>query len=801
MTDDEQLARMNAPTGDSDRRHRLAVVGLVARRILPIARHPVARVVASLAVVGFIVGGLLQFRVDTRLETFLPDDPSVASLEDKARAFGGDPVVVLLETEDPHDLLLDSKQFEALFRLEGELADIDDVTTVYGPATVLNQIAGSAQALLAQISGRRDGIRFTAESGALERGATKREAKAAGDRAVRAFELRYGKLLVQGLPAGLPTLRNSGFIRSVIFDAHGQPLARWSFVVPAPDTVAILIRPTAGLDQSRSTAHIEQIRDTVDATGLDVERVTVTGVPAVTADLSDQVEAEAPMLALLALALLLVRFLLVPAAGRRWRRLVPLAAALIGSAAAVATLGLLGMTLSLGAVVLLPLLLGIGSSFPLYLGATGHRRPVVVSAIASSAAFAALAASPLPFVRQLGGALALGILFTMLAGLLLVPRPAPSIDEGTPAARGRGPAAPRGSRVVAVVVAIAAAGVGWAGLAQATIAADPRDLAAGTDAIEDAEYAESVLGSSGEINVVLTGPDVLSTEALSWSAEAEDVIVRRHAGDLRPVISAPSLLAFLGDDPSPEQVRAGYRLVPSYISEAVVRPDGKQSLLTFGVSLQSLDEQQALLDDVHDLLPPPPEGYEAEIVGLPVVAAQAYDEVSADRYLPSVLGILAATIVLILGLRRRSDGIAGGLAAVLATGWTLALIVLLGIALTPLSLALGSLTTVTASEFTVLLADGRRRARSTARVVAWACATSAIGYLVLMASSLTVLREFGLVLVASVLVSYASARFAVWALRPADQTRGEVGRDADSMATAHPKTSRDARLSGSRVNA
>lgn len=732
----------------------------VARRIAGRLRLPrpgrLLRGAAAVGLAALVVLGCLQFRVDTRLESFLPDDPSVDALHDKARAFGGDPVVVVLETTEPQALLMHSAQFESLFKLEGQLADIDDVTTVYGPATVLNQIAGSAQALLAEISGRRDAIRYTAEARAAQRGASRSEAEAAGDRAVEEFELRYGKLLVQGLPAGLPTLRNPGFIRSVIFEESGEPRARWSFVVPSDNTVAILIRPDAGLDQERSRELVDRVRMAVDDANLDVERVTVSGVPAVTADLSEQVTREMPMLALLAVALLLVRFLLAPAGARGARRLLPLAAALVGAAAAIATLGIFGVTLSLGAVALLPLLLGIGSSFPLYLGAVA-RRPVLVTGIAGAAAFAALAASPLPFVRQLGVALALGVVYTLLAGLVLVRRPDPDGAVGLGSVVTR----PTGTRLVAVVAGLLVAGAGWLGLSRADIAADPRDLASGTSAIEDAEYVESVLGSAGEVNIVLTGPDVLSTEALAWSQAAQDVAVRRHGGELRPILSTAGLLTFLGDDPSPEQVRAGFALVPPYISRAVVHPDEKQSLITFGIGLQSLEEQQALLADLESELPPPPEGYEAELVGLPVVAAEAYDAVAADRYLPAALGIGAAALVLIIGLRRRRDGLVGGLAAVAATGWTLGLFVLLGIDLTPLSLALGSLTTVMASEFTVLLVEDRRDGR-TARLVAWACLTSAIGYLVLLASSLTVLREFGLALVASVALSYASARFAVW---------------------------------------
>lgn len=730
-------------------------------------RHPVTKVVGLVLALVVLVLGLLQFRVDTRLDSFLPSDSSLSALNHKAESFGGDPIVVLLEADKPRSLLLDQRQFDKLFKLEGQLATVKNVSHVYGPATVLNQIAGSAQTLLAELSGRRDAIRASAEKEAELHGATKAGVVAAGNQAVQAFDLRYGRLLVEGLPAGLPTLKNPSFIDHVIFDEHGQPRSRWAFVVPTPNTVAVLVRPKAGLDQQQSIELTHRVRTLVAAADLKVRRTTVSGVPAVTADLSDEIMHEAPLLAGLAIVLLLVRFLLVPAAAGRLRRLVPLAVALIGAASAVATLGLLGIRLSLGAVVLLPLLLGIGSSFPLYLGVVPRRRLVVVTAAASAAAFAALGISPLPFVRQLGGALALGIFYTVLAGLFLVRRPAPRGEQpGTPGGTtsvSRTPGRVTAAVVGTLVTLVGAAG--WVGLGHARVSADPRNLAAGLDTIHSAEHVEQVLGSSGEVNVVISGPNVLSLRALSWAKKAQDWIVEEHGDQLRPVISTPTLLGFLGKDPTASQIQAGYHLVPPYITKSVVRPDRKEALLTFGISLQSLSAQQVLLHEVAKGLPGAPVGYHVHVVGMPVVAAHAYEKVSSDRYWPSLLGILAAGLVLIVGLRRRRAGLLAMFSAAVATGWTLAALVVLGVSLTPLSLALGSITTVTACEFTVLLADAGPGRSAAARVVGWACFTSGLGYLVLTVSSLTVLREFGLVLVASVLFAYASARVITWLVR------------------------------------
>jgi predicted RND superfamily exporter protein len=124
---------------------------------------------------------------------------------------------------------------------------------------------------------------------------------------------------------------------------------------------------------------------------------------------------------------------------------------------------------------------------------------------------------------------------------------------------------------------------------------------------------------------------------------------------------------------------------------------------------------------------------------------------------------LAAGLVLVLGLRRRGDATRAVVAAALATGWGLAALWLLEVELSPLTVALGSLVTVTGCEFMVLLSEADRGAhRWLHRSVGYACLTSVLGYLVLAASRLWLVREFGLVLSAAVVLSYLAARLVLW---------------------------------------
>lgn len=747
-----------------------------------------------------ILGGLVQLRADTGPQSFLPTgDDTLAQLDDAAESFGGDPVIVLMESDEPYELLAGG-QVPRLAQLEGRLAQLDDVEVVYGPGTVLNQIARSAQNMLAELSGHRDGLRERTVKRAREQGASEEAAKAKADAVVSSFDRRYGSLLVQGLPAGLPTLHNPAFVRQVIFGGEDTPRPQWSFVVPRSDAVAMIVRPRAGLEQAAVERLVADVRAVARGSQLAGENMTVTGVPAVTAGLGERVRQEVPVLGGLAVLAVGASYLFVPWLRARRRRLLPLAATLSSTAIVLAGFGWLDRPLSLGVIAFLPILVGIGSDFPAYLSQSSPRwrRRVIVAALASAAAFASLTVVPLPFVRDLGLALATGQLLAL--GLaLLAQRWWPNltndvgertgadstvgvenVERGRPAATGdcasdphaaasdapdrkRRGARSRPTRIgLAILTCLVAAG-GWIGLADVDVEAQPDRLAEGLPAMDDARHAERVLGASGEVRILLRGKNVLSPEALGWMRQAQDDLVTQHGDQLQPILTPPSLLEFLGPNPSEKQLKAGLGWMPDYLTRAVIRSDHERASMSFQIRMQDLAAQEDLIDQVRGDLPSLPDGLESEVVGLPVAASKGYELVSSDRYIANGVGLGAAGMVLLIGLARRVDALRAVLAAGVATGWGLAAVWALDIALNPLTLVLGSLSTAIACAYTVVLRQAQDGGtRPLRRTVAVAALSAALGYLALTASGIVALREFGLVLAGAVAFSFAAAHVVVW---------------------------------------
>ncbi|HVK26835.1 MAG TPA: RND transporter, partial [Nocardioides sp.] len=396
------------------------------------------------------------------------------------------------------------------------------------------------------------------------------------------------------------------------------------------------------------------------------------------------------------------------------------------------------------------------------------RRTVVVVAAASAASLGTLALSPMPLVHDIGLLLGVGVvvclLLTLAVSWALGPAVPSVVEMGRASARslgtpGRG--APVALKALALLGIVLAAW-GWKVLPDLPVTTDVDHFAGGLAALDDARHAEDVLGSAGEIDVVLRGIDTLTPETLAWMRETEGVIARQHGDVMRAIIAPTTFLDFLGDDPTAGQVDAAVRLLPDYLSGTVVAPDRAVALLTYGVRLDDVSGLQDLRTDLVRSLPAPPEGYQVELVGLPLVLAQGQHLLDEDRYDASLVGIAVAAAVLLLGLRRRADALRAVAAALTATGWGFLLLDVTGRGLDPVTIALGTLTVAVGAEFTVVLAEAVRRGSPVlGRTVGLMAAASAVGYLVLLASGLAAVRTFGAELALGVGLAWAAARLVV----------------------------------------
>jgi hydrophobe/amphiphile efflux-3 (HAE3) family protein len=720
-----------------------------------------------------------------------------------------------------------------------ELAGLHPAQAVYGPGTfvntVVNRVSDEITSRLA--AGERTARRAGRAARRLsqERGDPPAEqdrlAKAARDTAAAQAQV---ELLRLGLTYGItrpPSLADTQFVSQLVFDdaRPGVPKARFGYLFPSPDAALIQIRMRPGLTDAQSRRAIDLIEEATRARVFrprEGASYVVSGVPVVTNALADAVQS--------AIVVLLVAALLVMAATlalvfRTRLRLLPLALAVAAASVTFGALSLAGGSLTMASIAVLPVLIGLAVDYAIQFQARfdeqrarggGDARadavaaavaggPTIVTAgVATAVGFLVLLLSPVPMVRDFGLLLVLGIFVALAcaicAGFAALVRfagpPGPPrrrrsappwlADAGERLAgrawRALGVALsqPRKVLVVGVVVAV----VGLALDSQSEVVSDVRELVPqDLRALRDVTELQEATGVSGEIDVTVRADDVTRPAVLAWMTRFQQGVLREHGyrggascaaerdpPELCPALSLPDLFQDTTDDRA--QVRRLLDTVPPYLSQSVITPDRRTANLAFGIRLMPLERQKEVVDDIKARLDPP-DGVEAAVVGLPVLAAEANGALSSPwRRGLTLLAALAGVFLVLLVVRRSPRAAALPLIPIaLATGWSSAVLFLLGlppgplaVELNPMSVTLGALVIAISTEFSVLLSSRYRQERergagparaietayaSTGAAVLASGATAIVGFGVLAASDIRMLRDFGIVTVVDLTVS------------------------------------------------
>ncbi len=441
------------------------------------ARH--ARVLLAITAVVAIgaAAGASRIHTDAGTGTLIDSDSQTYKATQQFRhQFGDDAVVVLVEG-DLRKLVL-TPNLGRLLRLEGclagnvpkgakplpgacgEIARLHPARVVYGPATFLNQaVLGIQSALGGQIKDVRAKALRAAQTAArlaaaqgLPAAKQKQAANAAAAGVGRQFQARLLRVAAQYGITRLPQIDDPEFVSQVVFDTRqppGTPKARFSYLFPNRNSALISIRLRPNLSSSERHRALGLIREAVNDTTprkacqnkpcfkLNGGHYVISGAPVVVDGVSGKLKSALFVLFAAALVVMAATLALV---FRSRLRLLPLALALAATAITFGLTGLLGGSLTIAAIAVLPILIGLGVDYAIQLqarfdearagGADGaaaaraaaaQAAPMIGTAcLASAAGFSVLLLSPVPMVRGFGlmlvGGVAIAFTLALTAG-------------------------------------------------------------------------------------------------------------------------------------------------------------------------------------------------------------------------------------------------------------------------------------------------------------------------------------------------------------------------------------------------
>jgi uncharacterized protein len=754
--------------------------------------------VAAALLLGAAAMGAQRLGLDARTQTLAPAaSPSAGATTDAARAFGGDPVVILVR--GPWKVATATQNLVVLATLEAQLLRVPGVRLVEGPGGLVYTAANAAlDVALGQVRAAARAAGDAARAAALRAGRSAADADAAAQAAEVAEFRRQTVALLQTFPqireTGVPSIDNPRFVNAFLFRPDGsvKPLYRQLFPRPGATLVVARLADGAGLTTVRRMR--ETVARVLARSPLQGVSAVVSGAPVVEEGLTRASATDLrAVLPVAGAAMLAVLLLLLP--GRV--AVLPLVVGVAGTVGTLGALDLLRRPTTLAAIAAVPILLGLITDYVVQLAAGGHggeagpltttvlRSRLAALALAAAATVAgalALLASPIPVVGSLGTVIAIGV-GCGIAALVLVAAPV-LLLAGVDAARGARPALQRvtarigavgvrrqGRAVLAAAVVAGVAGLALTPLEPATT--DLRDFASpGLPAMRDLDALERATGAAGEVDVLVEAPMVAEPSVIAWMIGAERRLQRLLPAGAPPPVSLADLLVAVnrGVPPDARVTDQVLQTVPAYMLQPLVTPDATRASITLGIPAQDLDQQERLLTRMRAALQPP-RGVTARLAGATVLAADGESLLTATSLLVDLLALAAVAAVLLLLTRSPRRAVVALVPMVLATGWTSLAVVALRIQLTPISAVLGALVVALATEFSVVWSarfreacrDGRPPAEAaaltaarTGSAIAVSGLTLGAGFLALAAGSSPLLRGFGAVAGLGVLAAVAA---------------------------------------------
>lgn len=516
---------------------------MTAKRIERIARAAATRPALTLGIVlALALGGAglaLRLQPSAGSDTFVSrSSASFQATDQDHRHFGGDPVVVLIRESLPN--LVETKDLATVTQLEaclagqvvvanetlasfvpsgpgatpyggwhspcGKLMKARPAQVVYGPGTFLNRaVAAVNQQIQAMLAGARQAVSQAEQAAyqlALGRGQNRQQALAAAQAAGLLEQQQQTTQLAQdylnsGI-SGTPRIDDPQFIPQIVFDQTrgvNQPKARFAYLFPTADSALIQVRLKASLSDSQQASAISWIRQAVKMPMFHSAfggTYTVTGAPVVTNDLASQITGSIGGLLIAALLVMAATLLIV---FRSRLRLLPLAIAVVAAGITFGLTSLLGGSLTLASLAVLPILIGlavdyavqyqsraqeeqtalemrtrsgqeslesagpqesspepastIGAEEAVARAAAAGAPTIAIAALATATGFLVLLLSPVPMVRGFGILLVVGIAVALACALtagsaamvLRLRRPrqlAPRLERGIPELPGGG---------------------------------------------------------------------------------------------------------------------------------------------------------------------------------------------------------------------------------------------------------------------------------------------------------------------------------------------------------------------------
>jgi hydrophobe/amphiphile efflux-3 (HAE3) family protein len=752
------------------------------------------------------------------------------------RLFGGQAMLTLVTMDKGHTVNeLFTPANQAKWRaIEDELQKGKGIVGVISPRTVLE----FSDHLVQSPSG--DPTQSVAGKALVN--ATAQDVSAEGQ-AARSADAGTTLQRLNAVPQEQRTLDNPVWVDFLLHNNQGKiRKALRTFIID--DTHAqIVTRLVGNASITTEGAASDKVVAAGDRLKFDNGSVITTGAPVLLKDINDYLTGGMLTLGAIAVAIMIVILLVL--FDVRWR-LLPLAVILIGIIWAFGLAGYLGIPLTIVTIAGLPVMLGIGIDYAIQMHARVEEEVVIdrephpiqetavnlcpallVVTFDAIFAFTALRFAKVPMLRQFGLLLAVGIAVICLCSII-APLAALGIREYKSPTKGRDfRTGPLGRLVVwlgglpgAVAIPLVVASViifagGILVEGKLVLQTDPiKWVNQKSKVIHDLHVLDRETGSSSELGMFVQSNNVFDDKTVGFMDRFTTDQLTKHPDTLLTAAGIVTTVSDIVNDvpgashvtPTGEEVRAANDVAPADIQTSSVNRNGNALNLVFRTGPSELEKRATVVRGIRATVHPPA-GVSATPSGLAVVGVGLLDNLEANRVLLTYLAILFVFLFLCVRLRSVIRSLLSLVPVLIAVGTASLVAFAFSLKLSPITAVGGPLVVAACTEFTSLIllrfVEERRRglnpeeavevaASRTGRAFIVSALTAVSGVAVIAASSLPLLRDFGIIVAMNVAVALLSALVVlppmlVWADRRNWVSRGLVKPDILARTAARER--------------
>lgn len=567
----------------------------------------------------------------------------------------------------------------------------------------------------------------------------------------------------------------------------------------------LMIKLKGNLDDSAIDAVYNDVSYAMEKENFDVNYI-VSGKPVL--DSSLRTEMKLNMVIMVASAVVLMFIILSLVFKVRWR-ILSLGIIFVSVIATLGLMGHLNVSMTMVSMAVFPILIGLGIDYSIQFqnryeeeqsvktAITQIGKAVGLAVLATMLGFVSLFASPVPMIQDFGKMLTIGVVVSFIGSIFLLMPILGARDAVASKAKGFkvkdynkstlldkmlgaiGKTVIKSAPII-LILSIALAGFGFMADTKVGVETDietfmPQDM----DALHDIRYIRDIVGSTNQMVIFIEDDNLLSENNLQWMRNIVDELGDKFSEkivDIKFIDNIVDNISYVENLSFGDYTSIIKEDIPEAQRRMFINDEMNKGVILMNVEHMATEELQRFVEDMDNELKGAP--IKASITGKSVLDVEMVKGLTDARLRMTILGLALVFVTLLILYRSFFKALVAVLPVILIVGMSGGIMNLLGLNYTPLTATLGALVLGMGSEMTIMLLERYLEERNlgkdkegsmsvTLKNIGKATVASGLttigGFSVLMTSKFVILKDFGLMTV----INISLALIATFVILPA----------------------------------